>query len=90
MKFSIKDIFSKCDQIRRKLRIWSCLLKNSIMENFIFCAVSFIIKAQISCEKMSQNKMFKGNNFCGDWLWHTVSSGKIRAAWKFGEVIKKY
>ena len=26
MKFSIKDFFSKCDQIRRKLRIWSYLL----------------------------------------------------------------
>ena len=39
MKFSIKDFFSKCDQIRRKLRIWSHLLKKSIMENFIFCAV---------------------------------------------------
>ena len=39
MKFSIKDFFSKCDQIRRKLRIWSHLLKNSSMENFIFCAV---------------------------------------------------
>ena len=25
MKFSIKDFFSKCDQIRRKLRIWSYL-----------------------------------------------------------------
>ena len=39
MKFSIKDFFSKCDQIRRKLRIWSHLLKKSLMENFIFCAV---------------------------------------------------
>ena len=38
MKFSVKDFFSKCDQIRRKLRIWSHLLKNSLMENFIFCA----------------------------------------------------
>ena len=28
MKFSIKDFFSKCDQIHRKLRIWSHLLKN--------------------------------------------------------------
>ena len=27
IKFSIKDFFSKCDQIRRKLRIWSYLLK---------------------------------------------------------------
>ena len=33
MKFSIKDSFSKCDQIRR--------VKNSLMENFIFCAVIF-------------------------------------------------
>ena len=39
MKFSIKDFFSKCDQIRKKLRIWSHLLKKSLMENFIFCAV---------------------------------------------------
>ena len=39
MKFSIKYFFSKCDQIRRKLRIWSHLLKKSLMENFIFCAV---------------------------------------------------
>ena len=39
MKFSIKDFFSKCDQIRRKLRIWSHLLTKSLMENFIFCAV---------------------------------------------------
>ena len=30
----------KCDQIRRKLRIWSHLLRESLMENFIFCAVS--------------------------------------------------
>ena len=39
MKFSIEDFFSKCDQIRRKLRIWSHLLKKSLIENFIFCAV---------------------------------------------------
>ena len=39
MKFPIKSFFSKCDQIRRKLRICSHLLKKSWMENFIFCAV---------------------------------------------------
>ena len=32
----IKDFFSKSDQIRRKLRIWSHLLKKSLLENFIF------------------------------------------------------
>ena len=40
MKFSIKDFFSKCDQIRSFLRIWPHLLKKYLMENFIFCAVS--------------------------------------------------
>ena len=39
MKFSVKDFFSKCDRIHRKLRIWSHLLKTSLTENFIFCAV---------------------------------------------------
>ena len=37
-KFSIKNFFSKCDQIRRKPRIWSHLLKKSLVTNFIFCA----------------------------------------------------
>ena len=39
MKFSIKGFFSKCDQICSFLGIWSHLLKKSLMENFIFCAV---------------------------------------------------
>ena len=41
MKFSTKDFFSKCDQISSFLRIWSDLLKKSLMENFIFCAVIY-------------------------------------------------
>ena len=36
MKFYIKDFFSKCDQIRRKH-----LLKKSLMENFIFCPITY-------------------------------------------------
>ena len=39
MQFSIKDFFGKCDQIRSFLRIWSHILKKSLMENFLFCAV---------------------------------------------------
>ena len=42
-KFPIKDFFSKCDQIRRKLRIWSHLLKKSLMGNFIFCAMPVLL-----------------------------------------------
>ena len=45
MKFSIKDFFSKCDQIRSFLRIWSHLLKKSFMENFTFNAV-FVVNFQ--------------------------------------------
>ena len=42
MKFSIKDFFSKCDQIRSFLRIWLHLPKKLSVENFIFCAVQNI------------------------------------------------
>ena len=42
MKLSIKDFFSKGDQIRRKLWIWSHLLKKSLMENVIFREVKVI------------------------------------------------
>ena len=41
MKFSIKDVFSKCEQICRKLRelrIWPHLLKKSSMKNFVQCS----------------------------------------------------
>ena len=41
MKFSIKDAFSKCNQVRSFVWIWSHLLKKSLMENFIFCPVFF-------------------------------------------------
>ena len=40
--FSIKDFFTKCDQIRSFLRTWSHLVKKSLMENLIFCAVFFV------------------------------------------------
>ena len=39
MKFSIKEFFSKCDQIRRTLRIWSHLMKKSLMEFFVQCVI---------------------------------------------------
>ena len=39
LKFSIEGFFSKCDQIRSFLQIWSNLLKKSLMEKFIFCTM---------------------------------------------------
>ena len=49
MKFSIKDFFSKYDQIRNFLRIWSHLLKKSIISNFIFCAVDTTMSKLLEC-----------------------------------------
>ena len=57
MKFSSKNFFSKCGQIRRKLRLWSHLLKKSLMENFIFCAVT-----QCRPQYPANFYMFKINN----------------------------
>ena len=48
MKFSIKDFFSKSDQIHSFLRIWLFVLKKSLMVNFIFCAV-LNLKFNIVC-----------------------------------------
>ena len=41
MKFYIKDFFSKCDQIRKKPRVWSYLLKKSLMENYFLFSQLF-------------------------------------------------
>ena len=66
MEFSIKDFFSKYDQIRRFLRIWSHLLKKSLRENFIFCAVinraksekKFLIHSVQRCIQTSMVELF--------------------------------
>ena len=43
-KFSIKDLFSKCNQIHSFLRIWSHLLKKYLTKNFIFlCSERFSV-----------------------------------------------
>ena len=51
MKLSFKDFFSKCQQIRSFLRIWSHLLKKPLMENFIFCEVCVGLTYWMVCSK---------------------------------------
>ena len=64
MKFSIKDFFSKCDQIQSFLRMWLHLLKESLMENFIFCAVTYFQIASIYIYMTTQNRsLFLGFGF---------------------------
>ena len=55
MEFTIKDFFSKCDQIPSFLRIWSHLLKKSLMENFIFLC-SVIIKKGSEVHELTEQK----------------------------------
>ena len=54
LKLSIRDFFSIYDEIRRKLWIWSHLLKKSLIEKFIFRAVSYqTVKIQYFCHLQS-------------------------------------
>ena len=78
MKFFLKDFFSKCDQIRSFLWIWLYLLKKSLMENFIFCAVLFPMHSW-RCEPQQIYKetslILCPNNFLLDTLfWRHASS----------------
>ena len=47
MKFSIKGFFTKCDQIRSFLWVWSHLRKKSLMENFISCSMPWVCKSDL-------------------------------------------
>ena len=59
MNFSFKDYFSKYDQIRSKLRIWSHLLKKSLMKNLIFlCSLNSVIS--ISTESTMSEELAAG------------------------------
>ena len=62
MKFYIKDFFSKCDQIRKKLRIWSHLLKKSMMKNFIFCGAYHVNPQRTVYFMATQNSSNSNNN----------------------------
>ena len=67
--FFIKDFFSYCEQMRLKLRIWSNLLKKSLMENFIFCAAKI-------CKLFSQKNP--------SWMFDRILNTNLNSAeyWK--------
>ena len=79
-EFSTKNFFSKCVQIRSFLRIWSHLLKKSLMENFIFCAVIVLFEPFFDSNniKTYPNKTAKNSIIhwrC--WLFSNTPSLKI-------------
>ena len=55
MKFFKKDFLSKCDQIHKKLRIGSHLLKKSLMETFIF-----LFNGQVATEYTEEKHHYYG------------------------------
>ena len=58
MKFSNKDFFSKCKQVRMQLWIWSHLLNKSSVENFIVSAVFSLPVHLWQCTETRQDLAF--------------------------------
>ena len=69
MMFSINDFFSKCDQIHRKLQIWSHLQKKPVMENFIFRAVLVIGYLKSNEKALSNGNIFLQAKSRQSWEW---------------------
>ena len=91
MKFSIKNFFSKCDQIRRKLQIWSHLLKKSLMENSFFVQwispdnylYSFLFCLETSCSVKNNLDRNVLKSFLRSYHWDfSLGWGIWIAAWK--------
>ena len=75
-KFSIKDFFSKYDQIRRKLRVWSHLLKKSLMEDFLRISV-FITFISIICS-VHIVSLERVHCHCNNWR-QTIIGHEVRS-----------
>ena len=74
MKFFIKNLFSKCDQIRQKLRIWSHLLKKSLIENLFFCTVDIL---QLEMMQIFFFRTKRHQYYCDCWLIRKSSAASI-------------
>ena len=78
MKFSIKDFYSKCDQVSKKLRIWSHLLKKLLVENFTFCALSITVLRAVYGTIFyfsTTEKLLKISLLCK--IGHSLRNGKL-------------
>ena len=76
MKFSTKDFFSKCDQNRGILEIWSHLLKKSLVENVIFCAVQPANNSPFNCHEPMAPTVEEKNKVVSSFVDFTVSKVK--------------
>ena len=85
INFSINDFFSKCDQIRNFLQIWSHLLKKYLMENFIFCAV--ILLLSIETLQIFSGGVFFLTGGCGLSILESIMSNDIKCHWLYIEFL---
>ena len=66
MNFSIKDFFSKCDQILGNLRIWSHLLKKSCMFKYVQVEdYQNVLKIKCKPLALASYKVILENKRCG-------------------------
>ena len=72
MKFSIKDLFGKCDRIHSVLRNWSHLLEKSLIENLICFAVKLVPGSFFFLFRLSMKK-----NFLRKAKKNTLVSGNV-------------
>ena len=77
MNFSVKNLFSKCDHIRIKLRIYSHLLNKSLTENFIFCVVNIIGFTTESCKFFFKPNCQSLVYFTSINTWHRLVSSLL-------------
>ena len=80
MKVSVRDFFSKCKQIQRKMRICSHLLEKSLKENFIFLCTA----AAVMCRRQpmeSELRFCSGSNPARSVS--EVCDGGFTSSWKY-------
>ena len=77
MNFSVKNLFSKCEHIRIKLRIYSHLLNKSLTENFIFCVVNIIGFTTESCKFFFKPNCQSLVYFTSINTWHRLVSSLL-------------
>ena len=77
MKFSITDFLSKCDQIPSFLRIWSHLLKKSLMENIIFLCSA--ISKMIQCNALNtvKSRLYVRTYINSNQLFRELLTGRL-------------
>ena len=84
-----KDFFSKCDQIRSFLWIWSHLLKKSLMENFIFCAVITKILQKSTYLGWAAKKILISRTF-KMLVWSPESTSFSEKIWRQTQGVNKF